>query len=67
MHTATIRKIYSLQRCGFLKDAGFFCFTKGPYGATIFRGGVLEKIQIYTDKRMAIQVFMQIKDHAQQV
>ncbi|MER2009198.1 MAG: hypothetical protein ABS939_17250 [Psychrobacillus sp.] len=41
---------------------------KGPYcGATFFLGGVLEKMQIYIDKRMARQVFMQIKDHAQQV
>lgn len=42
--------------------------TLGPYcGATFFLGGVLEKMQIYIDKRMAIQVFMQIKDPAQQV
>ena len=39
----------------------------GPFGATFFLGGVLEKMHIYTDKRMAIQVMMQIKDHDQQV
>lgn len=43
------------------------CSVIGPYcGATFFLGGVLEKMQIYNDKRNAIQVFIQIKDHAQQ-
>jgi len=40
----------------------------GPYcGATFFLEGVLEKMRIYNDKRIAIQVIMQIKGHAQQV
>ena len=40
----------------------------GPYcGATFFSWGVLENMQIYNDKRMAIQVFIQIKDYTQLV
>ena len=46
-------------------NTGFLIPQSGHIVEQHFLEGVLEKKQIY--KRMAIQVFMQIKDHVQQV